>query len=153
MKHQHNYQLLERGACRPIHTANRELWRRILGWQALPTTIRQSVCRPLGFHYPLYAWGDENGFGFWTMNKLGGGIAFQVGSPTSPPRALLIVQIGQEIRGDQCHWDHERPNLQNYRTLERKVTRTAFETMTQSGPKRREWIHGLINEIYPLPQS
>ena len=151
MKIKGSHYLMQINGDQPLYRADPALYERIMsGWGALPTTIRGQVCEALKFSYPLRAWGDEKGFGFWTMNKMGACIAFHVGNPAPRCHMLLTVKIGDEVDHDKCYWNHERPNLRNYRDLREHLIRTAFETMASSGPKHREWIHGIINEIYPL---
>ena len=151
MKLKNSPYLLHLGTNKPLYRADPSTYERIMSkWAALPSTIRGQVCQALRSPYPLWARGDEKGFGFWTMHKAGSWLAFHVGNPSPIRNMLLTVKIGNEDDCDSCYWNHEKPNVQNYRDLRENLIRTAFETMACSGPKRREEIHSIVNEIYPL---
>ena len=151
MKLKDNYYLMESSTNQQLYKADPVLYGRIMsGWAALPSTIRGQICAALNFHYPLRAWGNENGFDFWTMSQLGARLAFHVGEPPPLRHMLLVIKVGDESDNCRCHWNRKRPNMGNYNSLREKVIRTAFEKMATSGPKNREWIHDLIGEIYPL---
>jgi hypothetical protein len=154
MKLQDNHYLMQNGTDRQLYRSEPALWRRVaLDWATVPATIRIEICEALKFHYPLWVWGNESGFGLWTMSRMGARLAFHVGEPPALSRMLLTVKICDENESERHHWNNERPSKRNRAWLREKVTRSAFEQMEASGAVTRRWIHSLVNEIYLLRQD